>query len=192
MNHPHPLRAQQTQRASEQFGQVWPRHTNQLAHGARRIGQGSEQIESRPHAQIAPRRTGMSHRWVKRRREQKGDADAFKASCRDCGRRQNVDAKSFENIGTAALTRHRPVAVLGDAHAARRNHDRGSGRDVETPRSIATRAARVEHESGRSWNGNRIGSHRPRKPDQLAWPLAFHRQTDEQTGNLRRRGARRP
>ena len=51
------------------------------------------------------------------------DAGLGQAALDDRRRRRDVDAERLEHVGAAALARHRPVAVLGDAHAARRHDD---------------------------------------------------------------------
>ena len=58
---------------------------------------------------------------------------------------------------------------------------------LKVPGTIAAGAARVEHVARRRRQRHRLRPHRPRKPDELRGPLAFHRQADQQPGNLRRR-----
>ena len=101
------------------------------------------------------------------------------------GARRDVDAERFEEIGAAATARHRPVAVLRDLDAAGGNHERRDRRDVERVRAIAARATGVEHVGELPRQLRRARAHGPCEPDDLRRPLAFHRQRDEQAGDLR-------
>ena len=67
-----------------------------------------------------------------------------------------VTPERLEHVGAAALARHRSIAVLGDAHAAGGDHERGGGRDVERARAVAAGAARVEHVAGAARQRHRL------------------------------------
>ena len=136
---------------------------------------------------------GVAHRRMERRREEERDARLVEAALDDRRRRGDVDAERLEHVGAAAAARHRPVAVLGDAHAARRDDQRRDRRDVERARIDRRRCRRCRT---RGANGlrqrHRARAHRPREADDLGRPLALHRQADQQAGDLRRLRRGRP
>ena len=115
--------AEQQQRAGHQLGELRARHADQLPRRAGRIGQRAEQVERGPDAEFAARRPGVAHRRVERRREKEPDAGLGEAALDDGRRRGDADAERLEDVGAAGPARHRAVAVLGHAHAARGDDD---------------------------------------------------------------------
>ena len=108
----------------------------------------------------------------------------------DDGRRgRHADAERFEHVGAAGQARHRSIAVLGDANAARRDDERRARRDVERARAIAAGAARVEHALVTLRHLHGVRAHRAREADDFRRPLAFHGEPDQQPGDVRRRRA---
>ena len=115
------------------------------------------------------------------------------ASCQaslDHGRRRgHADAERFVDVGAARPARGRSVAVLRDAHAAGGDDQRGARGDIEradrsppVPQVSNTSSYRLRDRHG-------VRAHRPREADDFRRPLAFHREADEQAGDVRRRRA---
>ena len=99
----------------------------------RRVGQGSENIEDRPNADVAPRLHGILHRLMEQRRKQKSDADFRDALLDPFSGRIHFDAQSAQHVGAARLTRNRPIAMLRDIDAGARKQTPQSS-DVEGSR----------------------------------------------------------
>jgi hypothetical protein len=182
-------RAEQHQRARQQFREFGPRHADDLPPRTGRIGQRSQEVERRPNAQFAPHRTGVTHRRMERRREEKSDSDFGERPFDSGRRRRDPHAQGFVDVGAARLARRRPIAVFGDGDAARRDHQRRTGRDVEGPRSIAAGAARVEQIVMARRQRHRVRAHRARQAHDLDRPFPFHRQAHEERRDVRHRRA---
>ena len=85
----------------------------------------------------------MLHGRMQRRREQKPDADLANRTRGFLGRHiGHAHAQSLQHVRAPAVTRYRPVAVLGDVRAGSRHHDRRGGRNVERARSRRRRFRR--------------------------------------------------
>ena len=118
---------------------------------------------------------------------------SVEAALDDRRRRGDVDAERFEHVRAAAAARDRAVAVLGDAHAARREHDRRDRRDVERVRAVAARAAGVEHRRVTSATASsRARAWSARSPTISAGRSPFIASADQQAGDLRRLRRGRP
>jgi hypothetical protein len=115
---PHALRAQHQQRAGDQFGELRPGHTDDLARRRGWIGERTEQVECGTQAQFLASGRGVLHRRMKGRREEKRHAGLGETSLNHFGRRRDADAQRLEHVRTAASARHGTVAVLGDTHPA--------------------------------------------------------------------------
>ena len=83
VHHPGARRSQKAERSRHELGQLRSRHADELPGSARRIGQRTEQIERRPHAEILPRRSGMTHRRMEGGREEEGDSRLVQAALDD-------------------------------------------------------------------------------------------------------------
>ena len=121
----------------------------QLAPRPGRVGQRAEQVERRPHADLAPGRAGVLHRRVEVRREQEREADLAERRAR---RRRVVvdpDPERVEDVGRAGPRGHRAVAVLGDRHAGRGRDQRRGRRDVERAAAVAAGPDDVDRAVGR-------------------------------------------
>ncbi len=128
----------------------------------------------------------MAHRRVERRREEKCDPSLIEAALDDGRLRRHVDTQRLEQVGAPAAARHRAVAMLGHAHAARRQDQRGNGRDVERVCPVSTRSARVEYRCVGSRQLRRPLAHRPGQADDFRRALPFHGQPNQQRGDLGR------
>ena len=97
----------------------------------------------------------------------------------------NVDAKGFENIGAAAETGCRTIAVLRDTNSGTGNDQCCRCRNIEGSRSIASCAARIQH-GGRHAIPERFSlfSHHAREGNQLFGRFTFHSKSREEAGNL--------
>ena len=133
------------QRTRDQLGQLRARHADQLTRRAGRIGQRAEQVERGAHAELLARLAPHAASTGETSGRRRTRCPPRRGSVRRRRRRRDVDAERLEQVGAAAAARHRPVAMLGDAHAARGQHQRGDGRDIERVRSVAAGAAGVEH-----------------------------------------------
>ncbi len=54
------------------------------------------------------------------------------------------DPQRFDHVGAAAAARDRAIPMLRDRHAARCDHDRRRGREVQRVTAVATGSARVD------------------------------------------------
>ena len=185
---PRAFRAKQPQRPRDELGVLGPRHADELAAGAGRIGQRPEEIEGSPHAELPPRRPGVPHRRMPRRREEEREAGAGQRLDDAIGRRLERNAERFEHVGRSALARDRAVSVLGDPDARAGDDERRGGRDVEGLGAVAAGAAGVEHLADRRRHRHGPRPHRAREPDHLAGPFALERQRHQQTSDMRRLG----
>ena len=183
-------RPEQPQRAREQLGQLGTRHADDLPRRAGGIGQRAEQVERRPHAQLAPRRRRVLHRRMERRREEERDVAA---SC------------SVRSTTAGAAARFTPSCSNTSALPQRLDTDRLPCLATLTPHAATTSAAAdemlnvparsppVPQVSNTSPSGldsfTAVLAHRPREADDLGRPLAFHRQRRQQRRERRGRGA---
>ena len=102
-------------------------HADDAAARAGGVGQGPEQVERGPDADLAAGRSGVPHRRVEHRREQEGEAGSRSASPADCRIVVDPDAQRVEHVGRSRPRRDRAVAVLRDRDA-RRGRDQRGGR----------------------------------------------------------------
>ena len=132
---PGALGSEQHQRPRHQLGELRPRHADQLTRRARRIGQRPEQVERRPHAELAAhrRRHAASTDETSARRRTRCRASARQRST-TAGEAVIRTPSASKTSALPDLARGRAVAVLGDAHARRRDDERGARRDVERVR----------------------------------------------------------
>ena len=155
--------------------------------GARRVGERSEQVERRAHAEVAPRLCRVPHRGMKRRREEERDADLVQAALDDRRRRRDLtpSASSTSALPHRLDTERLPCLATRTPQAATT-----SAAAVEML-NVPERSPPVPQVSNTLAGGVDSGTASARivraKPDELGGPLAFHRQADQQPGDLRRR-----
>ena len=79
--------------------------------------------------------------------------------------------------------------MLRHPHAACGHDQRRAGRDIERPRAVAACPAGVEHAvvALRQLHGMR--THGAREADDFGWPLALHREANQESGDLSGRRA---
>ena len=181
--------AEQHQRARHQLGELGTRDADDLPRRAGGIRQRAEQIECGPHAKLTPHRSGVTHRRVERRREKESDAGLGKTPLHDGRRSRHADAQRFIDVRAARFARCGSIAVLRHPNAARGDHDRGARGNVEGAGSIAPGSARVEQVVVPLRHLHRMRPHRARESHDFRRTLAFHRQADQQAGDVRRRRA---
>ena len=79
--------------------------------------------------------------------------------------------------------------MFRDPDAAGGEHKRGAGRNIERPGAVAAGPAGIEDAIVAPRDLDGVRAHRAREADDLDRPLALHRQPDEETGDVRGRGA---
>ena len=179
------------QRPREQLGELRPRHADELPRRAGRVGQRAEQVERRPDAERrgAPAPRAASTGGTSARRRTRCPPRARQRSTTAGGAVTRTPSAS----NTSALpgqARHRSVAVLGDAHAARRDDQRRARRDVERARIGRRRCRRCRtrrRSAATAAPHARASCARGRRSPSGRSP--FIARPIEQPGDLRRRGA---
>ena len=99
----------------------------------------------------------------------------------------DLRAERLEHVGTAALRRHRAVAVLRDARTGASSNKRRTGADVEGAARVAAGSAGIEHASV-DFDAARLLAHDPRHARNLVDRLALHAERGHVRGELRGRG----
>ena len=92
-------------------------------------------------------------------------------------------AECGEQVGRARARGERPVAVLGDRHAAARGDERCGSRDVECALGVAAGAAGIDGALGRV-DAEGTGAHRLRAAGDLVDRLAPHAERHEEAAHL--------
>ena len=126
----------------------------------RGVGERTEDVEDRAKTERPPDGRQVSERVVKRRGEQEADARALDAGPDDLLGRVQAHPERFEHVGRTHRGRRRPVAVLGDPHAAARDGERRHGRDVHRVQLVAAGADDVDRLGTDSEGGRRRRSWR--------------------------------
>ena len=162
---------------------------DELVSGAGRVGQRSDEVERRRHADLAAHRRHVLHGEVVARREHEADARLGDAAAHLGRGDVDGDAQRLEHVGAAALAGGRAVAVLGHGDAGAGGDDGGGGRDVEGPGVVAAGAAGVEDHVGVHLDLLGQRAHGARHADDLLGGLALDAQGAEEGGRLRVAGA---
>ena len=152
-----------------------------------RIGQRAKDVEDRPQADLLARSHRVPHRGMKFRREHEAQAVGLKDSLHRRGLEIHGDAEGFEEVGTAAMARDRPVPMLGDDHARRRDDEHGNRGHVERREGSASGAAEVDDAAVR-WRTDCGASfpHRRGHARDLIGPLPLHPEPQEERADLGR------
>ena len=190
MDHKRALGAQFVQRAGNELQATAIRDTDHLSPRGCRIRQWPDHVHHRGNRKLATYRTHMTHRGMHQRREHEHEADFTKD--RRHVRRCEVDlhAKRLEQIGAAAAARKAAIAVLCDAHTARRGDDCRRRRDVERRHCAATGTAGIhEHRRPVGIERDHRAAQCTRSAGDLRRRLALHAQAHQQGRDLRRRRA---
>ena len=103
------------------------------------------------------------------------------------GRLLEREAERLQHVGRAGRRAHGPVPVLRDGASGCGGDDRGSGRDVQRPAAVATRADHVDDVVSLRADGEHVLAHRLRAAGDLVRGLALRPQGDEEAGDLRLR-----
>jgi hypothetical protein len=130
------------------------------------------------------RRGAMTERHVIVGREQEGDAEQVDGTGRALGREIDLDAELLEHVRAAGAARDRPVAVLGDRHAARGRDERHRGRDVEGAGVVPAGAARVDERLPVRADRSDPAPHRLGESRDLLRRFALHAQRHRERGDL--------
>ncbi|MCY1185682.1 hypothetical protein D9M73_264850 [compost metagenome] len=110
-----------------------------------RIRKRAEHVEQGTQPQVATRAGSVLHGRVVALREHEADAQAVDAAGHLGGGQVQVNAGSFQQVGTAALARYRAVAVLGHGATGRSQDERRGGGDVEDVGTITTSTDDIDH-----------------------------------------------
>ncbi len=123
-------------------------HADQLALNASGIGHRAQDVENGSAAQFLAGADGVFHGAVMGRGEHEADTDFLNAAGHLFRFHAQVDAQLFQQVGTAALGRDGPVAVLGHETAGRGHYERSGGRHVEQVGAITAGADDVYQRFG--------------------------------------------
>src|SRR5687768_4452931 len=135
--------AEAQQKAHEDADEIAVKNTNQLVFCACGIGQRSENIEKRAHAEVAAHRGGMLHGTVKIRGKHETEAD-FPQVLGDLIRRLlQIDAERFEHVRTSRFTGNGATAMLGDTCPRCCGDKSRSGGDIESMSRIPASATSI-------------------------------------------------
>ena len=145
MHYQHMFAAQ----ALQDFGQ-WPaqrgrKHAHHLMFDTGRIRKRAEHVEQRTQAEIATRAGGVFHRLVVSLGKHETDADVVDATGNLHRGQVQIDPGGLQQIGAAALARHRAVTVLGHGATGCRDNERRSRRHVEDVRTVTAGADYIDH-----------------------------------------------
>ena len=106
----------------------------------------------------------MVHRGMMRRREHEADAGLARCSARSlAGSSSTLTPSAISTSAAPDLRGERPVAMLGDRHAAGGGDDRGQRRDIVGARGIAAGADDVDG-VGRRLDPQHLAAHGPTAP----------------------------
>lgn len=119
------------------------------------------------------------------RGEHEADANGIDAARHLFGREVEIDARGFEQVGTATLAGHRPVAMLGHLAAGRCHHERRRGGNIEDVHAVATGAAGIDQALG--IEVDRLGqlAHHLHRADDLVDGFALHAHPHQERADLR-------
>ena len=125
------------QRPGHRVKEIGIRDPDQLTRRARRIGQRSQEVEDRPHGQLAPDRHHVPGRLMVGRSEHEPEPDLLDAA-RDSVRTEiDPGAERLQQIGRPGQSGGRAIAVLCHRASGSRRDQRRGGRDVERPPAAA-------------------------------------------------------
>src|SRR6185436_5999636 len=205
MYHEGTMRSQHAERLGHFLNQVNGINTNYLRRSPCRIGEWSKQVKDCAQPCFFPSGRYVFGCAMNGRGKQKRDANFLNALANSFGRKLNVYAECFHNVGCAAF-RHQglafnfgcraTVAMLGNTNAASGNDECGCGRDIKCARGVPTGSAGVHQrlaagaasvEHGIALNPNRSGSIADRfgKANNLFDRLALHVKAHQEGCNLR-------
>ena len=101
--------------------------TQNLVRRARRVGQRTERVEHCANAELTPRDSAVSHRWMVGGRKQERHSDVAQDIGLACWLDVDLDAQSFEHVGAPRAARDRAISVLCDRNTASCDHECGPG-----------------------------------------------------------------
>src|SRR5579875_199391 len=159
------------------------RHANRLRLRPRRVRHRAEEVEHGRHAELAPRRGGMTQGRMVKRREEKRRPDLLRKFGARPRREVDHHTERFQHVGGAALRGCRPVTVLDHPGARRRRHDRCHRRDVDRVRAVSPGPHQVHQAPGHM---DRCGmvKHRLRESGHLGGRFPLGAQRDSETRYL--------
>src|SRR5215218_430376 len=165
----------------DQIGRVDP---DDLGPGARGVRQRPENVEDRSGRELLPHRRRVLHRRMVRGRKQEAETEGVDRVRDPLGRKFQLEAERFEDIGRAGGGRDRAVPVLCDPSAGRRRHQRRRGRDVERAAAVAARPGSVDEIVALRVNREHVCPHRLGAASDLVGRLALQPQRDKEAADL--------
>ena len=138
MDHHRFLHAQLVQYLSHRFHQVGIIDAQKEEIGIGGVREGSQDVEYRAEAQFPADRSYILHGCMVLLGEKEAHAHLLQHIQRFFGVLGNIGSQRFLHIGSAALGRSGPVAVLGHLHAPCCHHESGGGGNVEAVGLIAS------------------------------------------------------
>jgi len=115
-----------------------------LPPSSRRIQQGPQDVQHRPHPKRSSNRHNRFQLRMMRRSQEKGEAVRAKRLRGIGGRKLDGNSQGLQHIRRAAPGRDRAVAMLSHLGSRRSGDQRGGGGDVEAAACIAARAAGID------------------------------------------------
>ena len=184
--HQRPVDAETRQCTGDRLEVARIRDSDQLPARAGRVGQRPEEVEDRPHGQLAANSGHETGRLVMRGSEHEAEARFVDAPSDGGGVEVDPRSQRLQQVGGARRAPRRAVAVLGDRAAGAGGDQRRRRRHVEAA-PAATRPRRVQKVRGERVDVDRQLAHRARQPGELVDRLALGAQGDQKAGDLRRR-----
>jgi hypothetical protein len=178
-----PVDPQSRQRARHALQVAGVGDADQLAPRAGRVGQRAEEVEDRPHRQLAAHRDHEARGLMMRRGEHEAEAGLVDAAGDRVGAEVDARAHRLEHVGAAGEPGGRAVAVLGQRAARAGGDQGGGGRDVEG-RAPAAGAGGVEQVVAPAGHGRGQRAHGARQARELLDGLALGAQRDEEGRDL--------
>ena len=175
------------QRLGNQPGSLDVEGPDDLVGRCGRIGQRTQQIEDRAHAEgLADRGQGFHGRMVVGRKQESEAAGLQAAGDPDLVQR-DTEPQGLKHVSAAGTARHATVAVLDDLYTTRRRQQTRSRRQVQAPGTIAARADGVDApDTGRDGRAPGQRPHGPREAPDLRRRLAFHPERRQHARGQRR------
>ena len=186
MDDPGALGPQSLERLGQRPHPPLGEHADHLALRAGRAGDGPQQVEDGPKAQLCADRRDVAHGPVVRRGEHEADAGLVQRPQLALLRRVQVNPEFREDVGRTGFRRQGPVAMLGHLQPAARRDEPHGGGDVQRVQPVAARAADVDGRIGRVDPHGRL-SHRAGAGHDLAQGLAAQAHGGQRGAHLGRR-----
>ena len=175
MHHPGALGAEVAQDLCHRLQPLRVKDPQHLPGGARRIGQGPQQIEQGAEAELRADGRDVPHGAMVGLGKEEADAGGLERPQLAFGMGLDIDPEGGEDIGGPRLRGQGAVAVLGHLQAPAGSHEGHRGRDVQGVEAVAARPADIEGGKG-DFQPDGGGPHGPGAGRDFPGGLAAHAQ----------------